>query len=292
MSEQPRSGWAEPRLEYNRGRVTILRGEFAIARRVAPPSRGPYLTDDDYAIVDDALRLLSFLDQDARPLPHDDAERDIHGLCPGHPIAAHPAATCTHCNMSRSTLERLAMLESTGRVEWAEQVAADALSTPEQPLQERGPERRKERRRTLPIRNMNTPERRSAGVCGRRTGKDRRQPVSTQREDAVRGSLLDQYDHALFDWLREQEDCEMTCHEPDPEIKNAYDLARIALLRALPTEPVQQGGRPIEGFAHSPMTVGRMGLTVFTLAREWDDQSPATLIIHTPPVSEPTKEEA
>ncbi len=34
-------------------------------------------------------------------------EQNIHGLCPGHPIADGQAATCGHCNMSRLTLEEL-----------------------------------------------------------------------------------------------------------------------------------------------------------------------------------------
>lgn len=44
--------------------------------------------------------------------PEQDAqnERDIHGLCPGDPIAEHPAATCLVCNMSRVTLDRLVAL--------------------------------------------------------------------------------------------------------------------------------------------------------------------------------------
>ena len=34
-------------------------------------------------------------------------ELDIHGLCPGHPMARGPAATCAVCNMSRKTLDEL-----------------------------------------------------------------------------------------------------------------------------------------------------------------------------------------
>jgi hypothetical protein len=40
-------------------------------------------------------------------------EYEIHGLCPGHPIAHHPAATCAHCNMSRVTLDKLRAALST-----------------------------------------------------------------------------------------------------------------------------------------------------------------------------------
>lgn len=35
------------------------------------------------------------------------AEHEIHGLCPGHPIANDPAATCSVCNMSRVTFDKL-----------------------------------------------------------------------------------------------------------------------------------------------------------------------------------------
>ena len=49
-------------------------------------------------------------------------EYEIHGLCPGHPIAHHPAATCAHCNMSRVTLDKLRAALSTlpaeGPVAW------------------------------------------------------------------------------------------------------------------------------------------------------------------------------
>lgn len=33
--------------------------------------------------------------------------QNIHGLCPGDPIAEEPTATCSVCNMSRLTLDEL-----------------------------------------------------------------------------------------------------------------------------------------------------------------------------------------
>ena len=101
MSEERERAEANELREYLRlpGGGVSTRALVALAMQ----DKGASTYDLEYAEA--LLRSNGWLPPEERATEH-----EIHGLCPGHPIANDPAATCSVCNMSRETLNELIAL--------------------------------------------------------------------------------------------------------------------------------------------------------------------------------------